>query len=206
MDTPDGGDPRGPKRRKTDEGPKVQTLSLDKYQETLAKKETFAKRRDSAPQAPLPVPLPVSLPVSNPVSNPVPNPVPSGPEDLISLGAEDDAMGIHIHEDALIPLAGPSGPLVDSWSVKKPPTGPAGWQTNRMDIDQPGSPDTPVKPTFECELEVGVASNIETMGTVMFTGFTSNFTSFVERLQVERLWVSRFLEDAYISNFLVPVS
>lgn len=184
----DEDDPRGPKRRKTDEGPKVQTLSLVKYQETIA------KRRDSAQQAP------VTLPVTNAE--------PNEPEleDLMGMEAEDDPMVMSIREDALLPPAVSSGPSVDSWGAKKPPTGPAGWQTNRMDIDQPGSPDTPVKPTFECELEIGLASKTENMGTVTFTGFTSNFTSFVERLQIERLWVSRFLEDAYISNFLVPVS
>lgn len=194
---PDVEDSRGSKRRKTDEGPKVQTLSLDRYQ------ATHAKRRDSAQQAP--------------VNLPAPNDEPSGPElgDLMDLGADDDTMGISIHEDALLPLtvptvpavlSVPSGPALDSWGARKPPTGPAGWQANRMDIDQPGSPDTPVKPTFECELEIELASNTETMGAVTFTGFTSNFTGFVERLQIERLWVSRFLEDAYISNFLVPVS
>lgn len=184
----DGEDPRGPKRRKTDEGPKVQTLSLDRYQATLA------KRRDSAQQGPMPLP--------------VPNVEPGGPEpeNLVGLGFDDYAMGMSIHEDAPITPVAPLGPPIDPWGAKKPPTGPAGWQVNRMDVDQPGSPVTPVKPTFECGLEIGLASNIETMGTVTFTGFTSVFTSFVERLQVERLWVSRFLEDAYISNVLVPVS
>lgn len=182
---PDGEDPRGPKRRKTDEGPKVQTLSLDRYQATLA------KRRDSAQQGPMNLPVPNAEPEA---------------ENSTGLAVDDDAMGMSIHEDAPITPAAPLGPSIDSWGAKKPPTGPAGWQVNRMDVDQPGSPDAPVKPTFECGLEIGLASNTETMGTVTFTGFTSVFTSFVEQLQIERLWVSRFLEDAYISNYLVPVS
>lgn len=183
----DGDDQRGPKRRKTDESNKVQTLSLDKYQATRA------GRRDSAQKAP------------------EPNPESSRPEfeDQMGLEAGDHDMGITVHEGASPTPGGPSIINNDSWGLKKPPTGPAGWQTNKMDVDSPespGIPETPVKPTFECELEMGPVSKTETMGIVTFTGFTSSFTSFVEGLKVDRLWVSRFLEDAYISNFLVPVS
>lgn len=183
-------EPRGPKRRKTEEGPKVQTLSLDKYQATHAKRNQ-----------------PQLVPEVSHEANQ------SGLEDQSGLGGEDDDMGMGVNEDTQLQSAGPSvgDKIKDPWALKKPkiPTGPAGWQSNKMEIDppeSPGIPEPPIKPTFECELEMGSASNIESMGVVKFTGFSSAFTNFVDGLQVDCFWVSRFLEDAYISNFLVPVS
>lgn len=177
---------RGPKRRKTDEGPKVQILSLGGYQATLA------KRRDSAQKAP------ELITESNRPDF----------EDQMGFGVDGNDMRIGAHEDTP-PLSGAPTANNDLWGPKKPPTGPAGWQANKMDLDElepSGILEPPVKPTFVCELDMGPTSNTEAMGAVTFTGFSSNFTSFVEGLNINRLWVSRFLEDAYISNFLVPVS
>ncbi|KAL7267071.1 hypothetical protein RUND412_010358 [Rhizina undulata] len=61
------------------------------------------------------------------------------------------------------------------------------------------------KRSFECVLELGPPkAQMETLGSVRFTGFSAQFVAMVKEFGVTRLWISKFLEDSYIGTYFVP--
>ncbi|KAF8544432.1 hypothetical protein BDD12DRAFT_507289 [Trichophaea hybrida] len=61
--------------------------------------------------------------------------------------------------------------------------------------------------TYDCEVEYGPSLNtMESMGKVKFVGFSSEFLTMLNGLQLEKLWISKSLEISYISKHFVPVS
>ncbi|KAH8145771.1 uncharacterized protein LAJ45_10248 [Morchella importuna] len=163
-------DPRLQKRRRIEDGLKVQTLSLEGY-----------TRRNQA--------------THGPETGRDANPPLQGP-----IGDCEPAI---VNDNETPISAGPSaaGEVKDPLASKNPTPTRQTISAKMMDIGP--IKELPVKPTFECILEVGSSSDVESIH-VKFIGFSSAFTSFVDGLNDSRFWVSRFLEDAYITNFLVP--
>lgn len=165
-------DARVQKRRRIEDGLKVQALSLEGY-----------TRRNQASHG-----LEAGREANQPLQGPI--------------GDCEPAM---VDDNETPVSAGPSaaGEVKDPLASKNPtPT----WHTiSAKKVDISPIKELTSKPTFECILEVGSSSDVESIH-VKFTGFSSAFTSFVDGLNDSRYWVSRFLEDAYITNFLVPVS